>query len=151
MPLSGNNTTDPPNSDSNMGAAPGQPPLPHPGRRLLIFAGMACAAVVIFGSISVIRGLGERRGPASGPNFPAPGIMPDDFDRDHSPEAVAFRATCSQCHVYPNPKLHDRAGWAAVRSKMAGQIADRGLAISDRQLDLAVAYAVRHGQPQNHP
>jgi len=79
------------------------------------------------------------------------GYLPADYRTDNSPEARAFRATCSQCHVLPSPLAYDKAGWRAVHTRMAAQMAARGLAIPDSQIELAIRYVIAHGQGAGRP
>ena len=47
------------------------------------------------------------------------------------PEGRAFQATCSQCHVLPDPRRHTAAEWPAVVARMKGNMAAMGKAVPD--------------------
>ncbi len=122
------------------------------GQGLLILAGVLLLGAVAF----VVLALWVRFSTGSNPGGPAPayptaGRMPGDFESDHSRDAEAFKATCSQCHVLPSPYVHDEAGWRGVQIKMQGQMADRGISIPQKQIDLAIAYVIRHARNRPSP
>ncbi|MDA8164089.1 MAG: hypothetical protein M0017_03510 [Desulfobacteraceae bacterium] len=45
----------------------------------------------------------------------------------------AFKATCSQCHVLPDPGQHSAAEWPAVVERMKGYIAAEGRPLPDEK------------------
>lgn len=113
---------------------------------ILLLVGLILAAVVYR-----LSGRGKAESLAA---FLPAGQMPPGFDTDHSAEARAFRSACSQCHALPSPSLYDEGGWDEVRRRMVAHIAARGLALPAEQVELAIAYVVRHGRAarsDSHP
>ena len=88
--------------------------------------------------------------------YPSAGVMPAGFEQDNSPEARAFKATCSQCHSLPSPSIYDAAGWHLLRPRMEAQMAARSVVIPEDQVSKAIAYAAAHGKdasprPESQP
>lgn len=127
------------------------PPRPASGGGLLWIAIAALVAAVLFVGFALMKRAGGSDSTAPAPAYPTAGRMPADFQEDHSPEAEAFKVTCSQCHVLPSPYVHDEAGWRGIKIKMQGQMADRGISIPERQIDLAISYMIRHSKDRPSP
>jgi len=80
-------------------------------------------------------------------NYPPVGPMPEGYAKDRSPEVRGFRFVCSQCHDLPSPRMFDPPAWRGVLAKMGQQMLDRSVQIPQRQIDLAVAYVMKHARP----
>jgi hypothetical protein len=127
------------------------PPDERANRRAWYLAILTFLLLVTLVITAVIYRLSVRHRERATAATPPSDWMPQYLESDNSPEANAFRSTCSRCHSLPDPAAHDELGWGQVRGRMAAQMSARNMQIPNDQLDLAMAYAIRHSRPPAPP
>jgi hypothetical protein len=128
-------------------------PLPggRPPRRHRAAVPILLAAAVVFLVAVWIRFGGSSNDGNPQQQYPTAGRMPEGFDADSSPEAIAFKTTCSRCHALPSPLMRDADGWKALTPKMHTHMIERGWSVPRGQVDQAAAYLIRHARQTARP
>ena len=143
--------TTPPETDLGGNGCEPRGPLGRGNRRIWY---LALAAIILLATAVVAAMIGRSRAQDRDEAEAARQFanrMPAGFEADGSPEANAFRDTCSRCHLLPSPSIYDEEGWRQVGRRMATQITARAMQFPDGQLDLAITYAIKHGQQTDRP
>ena len=64
-----------------------------------------------------------------------------------APVGILFEATCSQCHVLPDPKQHTADEWPGVVERMAQNMKTMGKPLPDwTTLETVVEFLQRHAK-----